>query len=140
VPVYLTSSAHLQHPSFPPVSSDIFLNTDRSTATNSRGELTCSSLLYLFCCDGQNRQYLNHDFSDHIHHHRSRWERIGLQSSEKGFDTPEKVGKYTSTRFNILSCLRELSIRICGKAESRNMRTKRSTPRPTKITLAGENT
>jgi hypothetical protein len=141
VSVYLASSAHLQYPSRLPVSSDIFLNNDRSTATHSRGKLTCSSLLYLFCRDGQNRQYLHYDFGDHVHHRCSRWDlRIGLQSSEKVFDTLEKVSKYTSTRFDILSRLRELDIRMRGKVKSKNMRTKSSTPIPAKTTLAGENT
>ena len=62
---------------------------------DSRDQLTRSSLFNLFCCDAENRQYLNHDLHDNVRHGYS-WSyfRVGLQPPNEILDAPEEINEY----------------------------------------------
>jgi hypothetical protein len=76
------------------------------------GELTCSSLFYLLCRNGQDIQYLNHYLNDDVRHRRV-WSNlgIGLQAFEKVLNAFEDVNQSLLGSNDILSRLRSFRVR-----------------------------
>ena len=71
-----------------------------------RDRLTRSPMLDLFCRDGENSEYFNHDLRDNVHHCFGRPHfRIGLQSPEKALDAHEEIRDHVLAGIDGLSCL-----------------------------------
>jgi len=130
--------------SFPPASSQTFLNNGKPTVTTrtttGTGELTRSALLDLLCRDGKNRKHLNHDFDDHVCHPCRRWHfDIRLKTPEEVLDPLEDFGEYILAIGNGLSRLPvgASDVRKANVNEPKMTLTERRTPIPVKMTPAG---
>jgi len=75
--------------------------------------LTCPALFYLFHCDRQNTQDLNHNPCNDIHHFRS-WRNVGVafEASEKVFDMLENIDECVLGSLDILGCLKTVSVKM----------------------------
>jgi hypothetical protein len=92
----------------------------------------------LFCCDGEDRKYFDHDFHNYVRHSRGpRNSNIDLQSPKNVFYALEKAQEKVSTTANGASGLICQNITIARERESVEILTERRTPMPVKITPAG---
>jgi len=97
--------------------NNLLKNVSKRTSSQERefswDELTSSSLFDLFCRDGENREYFNHDFYDNVRHRRSRSHfRIGLEALEKILHTPKDINEYILARIDVLCSLADTGVTI----------------------------
>jgi hypothetical protein len=92
-----------------PASSKKFLRFGKPirNAFLSEGQLTRFALLNLFCCDGENEKYLDHDLHHNFLHFCGRLDiDINFESSEEVFDALEEVDKQVLISADSRSCLK----------------------------------
>ena len=103
--------------------------------------LTHSALFDLLRRNPKNRKDLDHNLNDDIHHlHGRGYFCIDFETPEKHFNALKDVEKSVLAGASVLSCLRDLVVRMVHTKLSRRIHTERRTPIPANITFAGENT
>jgi hypothetical protein len=138
----LTSSVHPPNRSFPPASSGIVLKITESMKVHLYSQrLTRSALLDLFRCNRKNTKDLHQNVHGDIHHFGRRWHLgVGFKTSEKFLYALEEVDEGVLAGANILGRLGDGGFQWrARKGVTRILRTRKRTPTPAKITLAGEN-
>ena len=83
-----------------------------------RDRLTRSSLFNIFCRDGENSEYFDHDLEDDVGHCCGGPHfRIGLQSAEKALDAHKKIRNHVLARIGVLGRLVKSESRTSGLYE-----------------------
>ncbi len=104
----------------------------------SKRQLTSFALLNLFCRDGENGKYFDHDSHHNVRHSYGRWNLdINFKSSEAVLDAFEEVDKYVLVGTNSGGCLTETRVSRYPIKVIQETLTERRTPIPVKITAAG---
>jgi len=105
-----------------------------------RDQLTRTILIQLFCRDGKNEKYFDHDFHNYVCHIGRLWDfDVGLESSEKVLHPLEEFNECVLTSLDSFDGLRYLVLRQDGKEINSKILAERRTPMPVKITAAGGN-
>jgi hypothetical protein len=94
----------------------------------SKHQLTSFALLNLFCRDGENGKYFDHDFHHNVRHSYGRWNLdINFKSSEAVLDAFEEVDKYVLVGTNSGGCLIETRVSTPNKSHTGNPHRKKDT-------------
>jgi hypothetical protein len=77
-----------------------------------RIQLTCSALLHLLHCNGENRKHLDHDFHEYLHHIIGwRDPSVNPKTLEEEVNAFKEVDKHIVARLDILRCLQDVGIK-----------------------------
>ena len=81
--------------------------------------LTYSALLYLLCCKPNNRENLNDYLNYYIGHFCQCGRRhccVGLETSEKHFNSLKDVEKIVLARSNTFNCLKDVCVTMAARS------------------------
>ena len=83
-----------------------------------RHQLTRAILIQLFCRDGKNEKYFDHDFHNYICHIGSLWDlNIGIESSEKVLHPLKKFNECVLACLDSLDSLRYIELQEYEKRD-----------------------